>query len=434
VLATEHPIEYLKRPKVVVMKRISALLLFAYFIALQVATAQMRVHLINVGQGCATLIEFPCAAVLVDAGGEKNEQFDAVEALTAYLDSFFVHRPDLNSTLQCVYITHPHLDHTLGVKTILRRYTVKNAVTDGLENGSGKAGQIMLHRAAEEAEENDIPEDDMGFKAVTTSAISKSGLSNAVIDPVKCVPVDPRIKVLWGTSAVNPGWPRSAFEDENNHSLVIRFDYGKASLLITGDLEEKAQQALIAKFEGTGQLDADVYLVGHHGSSNGTTSKLLNKITPEMALIGVGDPDRRLKWTAWAYGHPNKEILDMLEQSVSASRSPIEIQAGEGAKNFVPYTVTKAIFATAWDGDVVLEADSAGNWKKLEEPLVPEPINVNTASALELQELPGLSVQKAKAIVNFRKHNGHFRKLEDLDKVPGIGPVTIELVGPYVKF
>src|SRR5687768_18531582 len=83
------------------------------------ASAQMRVHLINVGQGCATLIEFPCAAILIDVGGETNSLYNSTDSLKAYLDNFFERRNDLNYTLQCVYLTHPHLDHTLGMPVIL---------------------------------------------------------------------------------------------------------------------------------------------------------------------------------------------------------------------------------------------------------------------------------------------------------------------------
>src|SRR5258706_9459939 len=131
--------------------------------------AQMRVHLINVGQGCATLIEFPCAPILVDAGGETNSLFNSSDSLKTYLDDFFDRRNDLNHTLQCVYLTHPHRDHTLGVPVILQSpYLIKNAVTDGLEQGSGKLGQIKLHRAVQDAEANSDTADNIGFEAVTT--------------------------------------------------------------------------------------------------------------------------------------------------------------------------------------------------------------------------------------------------------------------------
>src|SRR5688572_4879306 len=88
------------------------------------AAAQMRVHQINVGQGNATLVEFPCPAILIDAGAEKNPLFDGTEMLRIYLDNFFASRPDLGNTLEAVYITHPHLDHTLGIPVLLEHYKI----------------------------------------------------------------------------------------------------------------------------------------------------------------------------------------------------------------------------------------------------------------------------------------------------------------------
>ena len=53
-------------------------------------------------------------------------------------------------------------------------------------------------------------------------------------------------------------------------------------------------------------------------------------------------------------------------------------------------------------------------------------ININTASADELMNLKGIGEKKAKAIIEFRKTNGLFKQPEDLIKVPGIGPKTLE--------
>jgi beta-lactamase superfamily II metal-dependent hydrolase len=58
----------------------------------------MRAHFIDVGQGAATLVEFPCAAILIDTGGEKNGEFDSTEALMDYLETFFARRADLSQT------------------------------------------------------------------------------------------------------------------------------------------------------------------------------------------------------------------------------------------------------------------------------------------------------------------------------------------------
>jgi competence protein ComEC len=414
------------------MKRQFILMLVALAVSGQLI-AQMRVHQINVGQGSATLLEFPCAAVLIDAGGENNPLFSGTDALKTYLDNFFATRPDLNHTLQCVYLTHPHKDHTHGVPVLLQSpYTIKNAVTDGLKEGSGKWGQLKLHDLDQAADNTADPADDVGFEAVTTGEIDATGLTNSVIDAVNCPGTDPVIKILWGTSKTNPGWSNTVFENENNHSLVIRVDYDEASMLITGDLEENAIESLLEKVEGTSMLDADVYLVGHHGSKNGTTLDLLDAITPEIALIGMGESGRETSWTAWAYGHPNKGILDKLQSKVSGTRSPQQVQAGNGAKNFISYTVSKAIYATGWDGDIVLEGNSSGAWKKAGEDLVPPLVNLNTASAAQLETLPGIGAVKAQAIVDFRSTNGNFTSLADLDNVPGIGPATIELVREWV--
>lgn len=100
----------------------------------------MRVHLIDVGAGAATLIEFPCAAMLVDTGGESGGDFDSTSILVKYLDDFFERRGDLAGTLDLLVLTHPHVDHTRGVRSVLERYRVKNAVTNGRQGVMGNQG------------------------------------------------------------------------------------------------------------------------------------------------------------------------------------------------------------------------------------------------------------------------------------------------------
>ena len=53
-------------------------------------------------------------------------------------------------------------------------------------------------------------------------------------------------------------------------------------------------------------------------------------------------------------------------------------------------------------------------------------INLNKATAAELSQLKGIGMKYAKRIVEFRDKNGPFKQVEDLLKVQGIGPKTLE--------
>lgn len=53
-------------------------------------------------------------------------------------------------------------------------------------------------------------------------------------------------------------------------------------------------------------------------------------------------------------------------------------------------------------------------------------VNLNTATQVELESLDGIGEGRAKAIVEYRKKNGNFKSVDDLDKVPGIGKGTID--------
>lgn len=332
------------------------------------ATDRIAVHYLDVDQGAAALLEFPCGAVMIDTGGRGD---GAGAHLIAYLDAFFARRPDLNRRLDAVFITHTHVDHNSNLKAVAQRYGIGAYIHNGVLNGSGRSAARWIAGYPATARRAAIP----AFAATTSPPIEvrdvaqadvvaagHEGLTSAQIDPVNCPRVDPRIRVLSGgyEEDENPGWPDSEFDNGNNQSLVIRVDYGEASFLFTGDLEEPAIETLVERYQAGRLLDVDVYLVGHHGSHNGTTLALLRAMSPEVAVVSMGDPSVRQTWTAWAYGHPRRTVVDMLNAAVSGSRRVANVAVADKVKVFSTYRMRKAVYGTGWDGDVTISSGADG--------------------------------------------------------------------------
>ncbi len=55
-------------------------------------------------------------------------------------------------------------------------------------------------------------------------------------------------------------------------------------------------------------------------------------------------------------------------------------------------------------------------------------MDINTASLVQLMDLPGIGEQKAQAILSYRDEHGSFQKIEDLMEVPGVGESIFEEV------
>ena len=69
-------------------------------------------------------------------------------------------------------------------------------------------------------------------------------------------------------------------------------------------LNSKLPADLIEKYK---LEDIDVLKVGHHGSKTSSSKNFIDEITPKYSIISVGKNNR--------YGHPNKEVLNNLENS-----------------------------------------------------------------------------------------------------------------------
>ncbi|MGB7848746.1 MAG: helix-hairpin-helix domain-containing protein [Candidatus Acidiferrum sp.] len=60
------------------------------------------------------------------------------------------------------------------------------------------------------------------------------------------------------------------------------------------------------------------------------------------------------------------------------------------------------------------------------------PVNLNTATATELQEVPGIGPVTAEKILQMRKSYGAFKKVDDLEAIRGIGPKRLEKMRKYL--
>lgn len=336
---------------------------------------EMRAHYINVGQGSAVLLEFSCGAALIDTGGEKNDDFDSVEALQTYLDGFFARRTDLRKTLDLLLITHAHIDHTRGMPLVLSHYKVLHLVDNGMETGSGGRQQKAAH-----AKFGGTPGEN-GWQAIAVSKLTSS--AGLPINPISCSSgTSPKMRALWGGTDDDRGWSRKVLDNQNDSSVVTRLEFGKASFLFLGDLEQDVQPEVIGFLCPTKasaarcMLHADVFHVAHHGADNGTSPELLSKVTPQIAVMSMGPPSRTQQWTAVAYGHPRESTVmqllskDGVRGTQRATKSITAMVATRGASQklssdgqFKPIKISKDLYATGWDGTVVITANSDGIYR-----------------------------------------------------------------------
>ena len=94
------------------------------------------------------------------------------------------------------------------------------------------------------------------------------------------------------------------YRNENDNSNVIYTELNKYKFLFMGDAGVEVEEDLIEKYN---LKDISVLKVGHHGSKTSSGKEFINEISPKYSIISVGKNNR--------YGHPNKEVLNILEGS-----------------------------------------------------------------------------------------------------------------------
>ena len=148
---------------------------------------------------------------------------------------------------------------------------------------------------------------------------------------------------------------------------MTRLDYGQASFLFTGDMEDVAIEYMVDHYADTDALDVDVYEAGHHGSANGTTPSLIAAMTLLISVVSMGESTfgrtTNARGTAWSYGHPRKNIVQLLSNATSRKRTiPGEFDVATAVKKFERMRVTKSVYGTGWEGTVIIDATPDGKY------------------------------------------------------------------------
>ena len=226
----------------------------------------LRVYFLDVGQGDAIFIQAPNGNQILVDGGPNGDVLGELGKIMLPSDR----------DIDAVIVSHPHADHIAGLIEVLKRYDVHTIVQahETYRSPEFTAWQsAVTQEKAQEVEALAGTQLDLGNGAVMT-----------VLYPFR-------------------SWQGEETTQPHQANVVVLLQYGTARFLLTGDLEAKAEQELIAR--GV-DVDADVLKVGHHGSKTSTTESFLNAVTPQVAFIEVGANNR--------YKLPSPLVLERLEQ------------------------------------------------------------------------------------------------------------------------
>lgn len=232
---------------------------------------KLSVIFLDVGQGASQLLISPSGSTMLIDGGNNDQE----QAMLDYLKQYGVDRIDV------MIGTHPDADHIGGLDRVIDHYDV---------------GSIYMPR---------IQANTKTFESLLES-IQQKGL-----------------KVKTAKAGVVPDWdsevqvhmlaPVEMSDDSNNMSAVLKVTYGEVSFLLTGDAERESEKLMLESGEN---LQADVLLVGHHGSKSSTSASFLEQVHPQVAVIQVGEN---------SYGHPKEEILNrLMKAGVKVYRNDVQ--------------------------------------------------------------------------------------------------------------
>ncbi|NKS04414.1 DUF4131 domain-containing protein [Rhodococcus hoagii] len=217
----------------------------------------------DVGQGDGLVLSAGGRrAVVVDAGPEPGPMDRCLRRLGI-------------DEIPLLVVTHLHADHYGGLDAVLHGRSV---------------GAVAIGPAS-------LPEG--GFRFVSAAA-SRADVPLVRLAAGRQLTVGAvRITVL-GPLLPEPRTPAAAEDGANDASLVLMAETAAGRLLLTGDVEEDGQRALL---RSKIPLRADVLKVPHHGSRT-TSPEFLDAVRPRVALVSVGADN--------TFGHPNPGIVQRL--------------------------------------------------------------------------------------------------------------------------
>jgi len=220
----------------------------------------LRVTVIDVGQGSAVLLELPGGeCMLVDGGGfSDNTVFDIGARVVAPV----LWRKKIRS-VETLVLSHPNSDHLNGLIYIARHFNVRQIWSNG-QPCDTVACREWLRTVRSRAIS-------MPPFALLPRKVSINGVSLALLYPSR--------------QAVERQ-QRDGWRDANNNSLVLKVTYGSISVLLTGDIMALAERELAGA--AGGQLNSTCLLVPHHGSRTSSTDAFLGEVRPEVAFISAG--------------------------------------------------------------------------------------------------------------------------------------------------
>ncbi len=210
------------------------------------------------GQGDSIFIQLPNKeTMLIDAG----EAYEADNVIN-YLNNLGIKKIDY------VVGTHPHTDHIGGLEEVINTFDVGTIYMPKVSSNS-KTFEDLLTTISNK-----------GLKVKT----AKSGVVVLSEDNLKLEFIAPN---------------SDNYSNLNNYSAVLKLTYLDNTFLFMGDAETLSEDEI------TSDVDADVIKVGHHGSDSSSSVEFVKKVSPEYAIIMVGEGN--------SYNHPYQSIIDRYE-------------------------------------------------------------------------------------------------------------------------